>query len=139
MHRGPDGKLWMVASADDHGILERRNADGTIESLPAAGAHVSDLYGIEVGAPWAVLDDDNVAHWDEANKKWITWRIPRPPKDPATTMSLPRATDIRVHAPDDVWISVSYDDINPKEPGAGDIGNTSYGALLHVVDPSNLK
>ena len=145
LHRSSvDGSLWSVVSADGKNFIERRSTDGKITSMPMPLlGTVSDLDGIEVGAPWAVLGDDKVARYDAATNAWITMTIPRPPADLATTMTAPRVISIAVHTPHDVWIAVAYEDVAADgQDTSGDMpdgGPPSHGAMLHITDPAQLK
>ena len=143
LHRSAvDGSLWSIVSENGKNSIERRTADGKITAMPMPG-DVSDLDGIEVGAPWAILGDDKVARYDAASNAWITMTIPRPPLDIATSMTAPRVSSITVHNPHDVWIAVTYDAVAPDgQDTTGDMpdgGPPAHGAMFHITDPTQLK
>jgi hypothetical protein len=108
VYAAPDGEVWLAGDQK----ISRRAKDGTTTdaSLPRRrafgtyGIHTID--GIEVGTPWAALDDGSVVRWDGA---WKPVELPRSPFawiDSKT--NVPKAEGVRVRSKTDAWVDAKY-------------------------------
>jgi hypothetical protein len=113
LHAAPDGSVWSIGAS---GKIERRAGDGSLTDISLPRALVPfgrgpALDGVEVGAPWAALDDGTVVRFVTRNGRgvWTKVEIPRSPFAwSESKVNFPKAEGVRVRSDKDAWVNVKY-------------------------------
>ena len=127
LHRAKDGSLWSVLITGSGTVVERRLPDGTVQNLTPSSdwLAIDRVYGIEVGAPWALLQTGHLAYLSNRHGTWVEMLMPAPPKaDPKSDTST-LANNIAVRSANDVWFSTSYEGSGTNDP--------QHWAVLHLT------